>query len=147
MNNLIGRYAKMRPFLMGRTHFCVDSNSEYRKLLADEFVGGKVLGLRGLMNYLVMTVGVCVFFSQEVEVFLSALEVVGAEHERAVLDLGRIAPVLAVDDNLHALLDEFGLEVGVRGFVHENLRGVIRVGVRVLVTLLSGLSELLDQVG
>lgn len=99
------------------------------------------------MNYLVMTVGVCVFFSQEVEVFLSALEVVGAEHERAVLDLGRIAPVLAVDDNLHALLDEFGLEVGVRGFVHENLRGVIRVGVRVLVTLLSGLSELLDQVG
>ena len=77
----------------------------------------------GLMNYLVMTVGVCVFFSQEVEVFLSALEVVGAEHERTVLDLGRIAPVLAVDDNLHALLDEFGLEVGVRGFVHENLRG------------------------
>ena len=38
----------MRPFLMGRTHFCVDSNSEYRKLLADEFVGGKVLGLLGL---------------------------------------------------------------------------------------------------
>lgn len=63
MNNLIGRYTKMRPFLMERTHFYVDSNSEYRKLLAEELVGSKVLGLRGLMNHLVVTVGVSVFFS------------------------------------------------------------------------------------
>lgn len=72
MNNLIGRYGQKCVLSHGKDAFCVDSNSEYRKLLADEFVGGKVLGLRGLMNYLVMTVGVCVFFSQEVEVFLSA---------------------------------------------------------------------------
>ena len=62
-----------------------------------------------------------------------------AERERAVLDFGRIAPILAVHDGLHALLDESRLQIRVRSLLDEDSGGIARMRVGVLVTLLGGL--------
>ena len=78
-----------------------------------------------------MRIGVGVLFGEKIEILLRALGVVRAEHERAILDLRRIAPILAVHDGLHALLDESELEIRVGGFFDENRGRIIgmRVGV------------------
>ena len=61
--------------------------------LFQEFVGGEILGLRSVVHYLVMRIGVGVFLSEEVEILLGAFNVVRTERERTILDLGGIAPI------------------------------------------------------
>ena len=95
--------------------------------LFQEFVGGKILGLRSGMHHFAMRVGVGIFFGDEIKVLLCPLRVVGAEHERAIIDLGWIAPILAIHDGLHALLDESRLEIRVWSFLHKDFSGIVRV--------------------
>ncbi len=81
MNNLIGRYAKMRPFLMGRTHFGVDSNSNIGNYLPMN--SSVVPACGGLMNYLVMTVGVRLLQPGSRSIPERLFEVVGAEARKS----------------------------------------------------------------
>lgn len=93
-----------------------------------------------------MRIGIRVGFGKEVEIFLRALQIVGTESKRAVLDFGRIAPILTVHDGLHALLDESRLQIRVRSLLDEDSGGIARMRVGVLITLLGGLHELSHQI-
>lgn len=99
------------------------------------------------MHHLVMRIGVGVFLSEEVEILLGAFNVVRTERERTILDLGGIAPILAVHNGFHAFLDEIKLEIRVGSFLHKDLRRIVRIRICVLVALLGGLYELLHQFG
>ena len=109
--------------------------------LFEEFVGGEIPGLRRVMHHCTVRICVGVLLGKEVEVLLRALHVVRAERERTILDLGGITPIVAVHDRLHAALDERRLQIRVGSLLDEDRGGVVRVRVRVFVTLLGGLHE------
>ena len=98
------------------------------------------------MHHFAMRVGVGIFFGDEIKVLLCPLRVVGAEHERAIIDLGWIAPILAIHDGLHALLDESRLEIRVWSFLHKDFSGIVRVRVGVFVSFFGSLRELPHQI-
>ena len=99
------------------------------------------------MHHFAMRVGVGIFFGDEIKVSLCPLRVVGAEHERAIIDLGWIAPILAIHDGIHALLDESRLEIRVWSFLHKDFSGIVRVRVGVFVSFFGSLRELLTRFG
>ena len=103
----------LRPVISGAFHMFGTMKAEdgAGDCLLQELVGRDVLGHRRGVNHLIVRVGVGVLFGEEVKVLLRAGCVVGAERERAVLDLGRIAPILVVHDSLHTLLDEVELQI------------------------------------